>query len=232
MSRVMLITGTSRGIGRYLASYYLEKGLVVAGCSRADTDLKHEGYEHFCMDVGDETAVRKMIASIYRTHKRIDYLVNNAGIASMNHSLLVPLSTVEAIFKTNVFGTFLFCREVGKIMVRRKYGRIVNFTTVAVPLSMEGEAIYAASKSAVETLTKILAKEFGKFGITCNAIGPSPIQTDLIRNVGSDKIRSLLNKQAINEFGNFEDVSNTIDFFISDKSRMVTAQIIYLGGIS
>ena len=232
MHRVMVITGTSKGVGRYLAEYYLNKKHVVVGCSRFKTDLKHENYEHFCVDVADETAVTKMIASVYGTYRRIDYLLNNAGIASMNHSLLTPLSAVEATFKTNVFGTFLFCREVGKIMARRRYGRIVNFTTVAVPLSVEGEAVYAASKSAVETLTKILAKEFGRYGITCNAIGPSPIKTDLIKNIDNDKIRSLLDKQAIKDFSSFEDVSNVIDFFMSDKSKSVTAQIIYLGGVN
>jgi 3-oxoacyl-[acyl-carrier protein] reductase len=228
----MVITGTSKGIGRYLAEYYLKKGLIVVGCSRSKTILEHKNYQHFCMDVADEPAVKKMVSSIYRTHKQIDYLLNNAGIALMNHSILTPLSAVEEIFKANVFGTFLFCREVGKIMIKRKYGRIVNFSTVAVPLRLEGEAVYVASKSAVETLTKILAKEFGKSGVTCNAIGPSPIKTDLIKNIESDKIRRLLDQQAINEFGRFEDVSNIIDFFISDESRMVTSQIIYLGGVN
>jgi len=230
MNRVMVITGTRKGIGRYLAEYYLEKKLMVIGCSRSESDLKHENYEHFCLDVADELAVKRMILSVYRARKRIDYLLNNAGIASMNHSLLMPLSIVEEIFRTNVFGTFVFCREVGKIMVKRKYGRIVNFTSVAVPLNVEGEAAYAASKSAIETLTKILARELAKSGITCNAIGPSPIKTDLIRNVAGQKIRALLDKQAIGEFGTFADVSNIIDFFISDHSRTVTSQIIYLGG--
>jgi len=231
MNNVMVITGTRKGIGRYLAEYYLGKGLIVCGCSREDSDLTHKNYEHFCLDVADERAVRKMISSITKQYKKIDYLINNAGIASMNHSFLTPLSVVEKLCKTNIFGTFLFCREAGKIMAKNKVGRIINFTTVASPLNLEGEAIYASTKAAVEKLTTILSKEFGQNGITVNAIGPSPIKTDLIKNVGEDKLALLIEKQAIKGFGSFEDVSNVCDFFIKDESKMISGQIIYLGGV-
>jgi len=231
MNKIMLITGSKQGIGRYLTEYYLNKGFVLIGCDLQETDLNHQSYEHFCLDVADESAVKKMVSGIARKYKRIDYLINNAGIASMNHSLLTPLSTVEKVFRTNVFGTFLFCREVAKVMIKNKFGRIINFSSVAAPLNLEGEAIYAASKSAIEKLTTILSKEFGKNGITVNAIGPSPIRTDLIKNVGEGKLNELLRQQAISKFGSFEDVANVIDFFISEKSDMITGQIIYLGGV-
>lgn len=231
MSKVIVITGTRKGIGRYLAEHYLEKGMIVCGCSRGESDLQHDNYQHFCLDVADEKAVKKMVSSIAKKHKKIDYLINNAGIASMNHSFLTPLSVMEKVFKTNVFGSFLFCREVGKIMAKNKIGRIVNFTTVASPLDLAGEAVYAASKSAVEKLTTILAKEFGEHGITVNAIGPSPIKTDLIKNVGETKLNKLLEQQAIKSFGEFNDVSNIVDFFIDEKSKMITGQILYIGGV-
>ena len=232
MDRVMLITGSSRGIGRFLTEYYLHKGITVVGCSRAETAVTHDRYEHFSLDVSDEEAVSHVVSNVRRKYERIDYLINNAGIGSMNHALLTPLSAVEKIFRTNVFGTFLFCREVGKTMMRQKYGRIVNFTTVAVPLDLEGESIYASSKAAVESLTRILAREFGGYGITCNAVGPSPIQTDIIRDVSSEKIEKLLDRQAIAKFGDFEDVANVIDFFVSDRSAKVTGQTVYLCGVS
>ena len=231
MNKVIVITGTRKGIGRYLAEYYLKKDFIVIGCSRSESDLNHANYEHFCLDVADEKSVQKMISAVVKKHKKIDYLINNAGIASMNHSLLTPLSIVEKIFKTNVYGTFIFCREVAKVMSRKKNGRIVNFTTVAAPLNLEGEAIYAASKAAVESLTKILSKEFGGYNITVNAIGPSPIKTDLIKNVGDEKLNKLLAKQAISEFGTFEDVSNICDFYLSDKSKMISGQLLYIGGV-
>ena len=229
--KVMIITGTRKGIGRYLSEYYLDKDFIVIGCSRSESDLKHYNYEHFCLDVADEKAVKKMVASISKKYSKIDYLINNAGIASMNHSLLTSLSVVEKIFKTNVFGTFVFCREVAKIMWKNKFGRIINFTSVASPLNLSGEAIYAASKSAIEKLTMILAKEFGNNGITVNAIGPSPIKTDLIKNVGEKKLNKLLSQQAITKFGSFRDVSNIIDFYLSDNSEMISGQILYIGGV-
>lgn len=231
MQKTMIITGTRKGIGRYLAEYYLEKGYFVAGCSRDDTDLKAIGYTHFCLDVADEKAVIKMLNSIVKERKKIDALINNAGIASMNHTFLTPLSTVEKIFRTNVFGSYLFCREAGKAMAKNKYGRIVNFATVATPLNLEGECVYAASKAAVESMTRVLARELSLFNITVNAVGPTPIYTDLIKNVPKDKMDKLLQMQAIQRFGNFEDVSNAIDFFVSDKSDFITGQVVYLGGV-
>jgi len=232
MRRVTVVTGSSKGIGRYLAEHYLEKGHYVAGCSRTESGLVHDCYDHFHLDVSDEKAVKAMVARIYQKHKRIDHLLNNAGVSSLNHSLLTPLSTVEKIFSTNLFGCFLFSREVGKIMARNRFGRIVNFSSVAVPLALEGEAVYAASKSAVETLTRILAKELAPSGITCNSIGPSPIPTDLIRNVPEQKITEILARQAIHELGAFEDVAHILDFFLSEKSGKVTGQILYMCGVS
>jgi 3-oxoacyl-[acyl-carrier protein] reductase len=150
----------------------------------------------------------------------------------MNHSLLTPLKTINLLLNTNFIGTFLFCREAAKLMKSKKFGRIINFTTVAVPLKLEGEAVYAASKSAINTLTQILAFEFAEFGITVNAIGPTPIKTDLIKNVPEEKIKKILNRQAIKRFGEFIDIINLIDFFIKPESNFITGQIIYLGGIS
>ena len=230
--KVMIITGTRKGIGRYLSEYYLDKDFIVIGCSRSESDLKHYNYEHFCLDVADEKAVKKMVASISKKYSKIDYLINNAGIASMNHSFLMPLSVVEKIFRTNVFGTFVFCREIGKIMAKYKFGRIVNFATIATPLKLEGESAYAASKAAIESFTMVFAREFAQFNITVNAIGPTPVYTDLIKNVPKEKIDQLINMQTIHRFGKLRDISNVIDFFIDEKSDFITGQIIFLGGVS
>ena len=102
---------------------------------------------------------------------------------------------------------------------------------MASALRLEGEAIYAASKAAIENFTQTISKEVAPYNITVNAIGPTPVETDLIRTVPKDKIKSLLDKQAINRFGTFEDIKNVIDFFIDEKSDFITGQIIYLGGV-
>lgn len=230
--QTMLITGTRKGIGRYLAEYYVEKGYNVVGCSRSPADYELENYQHYELDVADERAVGQMVRSVAKEHGRIDILLNNAGIASMNHFLLTPLQTVEKIFATNVFGTFNFCREAAKAMAKQKYGRIVNFATVAAPLKLEGEAAYAASKAAVANLTQVIAKELAQFNITVNAVGPTPVATDLIRGVSDGKIDALINLQSVKRMGEYRDISNVTDFFIREESDFVTGQVIYLGGVS
>ena len=230
-NQVMIITGTRKGIGRYLVEYYIDKGYTIIGCSRDDADYQFDRYTHFCLDVSDESKVKDMFREISSTFKRLDVLINNAGIASMNHVLLTPVKTVRKILDTNVIGSFLFCREAAKIMRRHKFGRIVNFSTVATPLKLEGEAIYAASKAAIVSLTEILAWELAPFGITVNAVGPTPVQTDLIRSVPKEKMDALLASQPIPRFGTFEDISNVIDFYIDKKSDFITGQNLYLGGV-
>lgn len=231
-SKTFLITGTRKGIGRELADYYLSHGHRVAGCSRGESSIDHENYRHWPLDVADETAVVGMVKSVAREWSGIDVLINNAGIASMNHFALTPLRTARSIFDTNFIGSFLFCREVVKVMTRKstRHGRIVNFSTVATPFRLEGEAMYAASKAAVETMTRVLAREVGSSGITVNAIGPTPVPTDLIRSVPQEKMDALLQRQAIQRFGSFDDVVNVVDFFVSERSDFVTGQVVYLGG--
>ena len=117
------------------------------------------------------------------------------------------------------------------MMKSRGYGRIVNLASVATPLKLPGEAIYAASKSAIVSLTEVLARELADFGITVNAVGPTPVKTDLIGSVPEDKIERLINRQAIRRFGELRDISNVIDFFIQPASDFVTGQVIFLGGV-
>lgn len=242
MQKVILITGTRKGIGKQLSEYYLSLGYIVCGCSRGASSINHINYRHFELDVSDEKKVVSMVRAVRKEFSRIDILLNNAGIASMNHILTTPYKSINNIFNTNVFGTFLFTREVAKVMgniYKKNYKntktmpfRIVNFTTVATPLRLEGEAIYAASKAALVNLTQVCAKELSEFGITVNAVGPTPVPTDLIKNVPQNKLDILLNQQAIKRFGEFEDVLNVIEFFLDEKSGFITSQVVYLGGIN
>ena len=230
-NKVVLISGTSKGIGRALVEHYAGKKCQLIGCSRSPFEGELPNYRHYRLDVADESAVKDMFAQIRKREGGLDILINNAGVASTNHSLLTPITTVNKIMQTNFVGTFLLCREAARVMQMRRYGRIVNFTTVAVPLKLEGEAIYAASKAAVISLTQILAREFAEFGITVNAVGPTPIKTDLLRGVPAEKLKALISRQAIKRYGETRDVIQVIDFFIDPASDFVTGQVIFLGGI-
>jgi 3-oxoacyl-[acyl-carrier protein] reductase len=228
----IVITGTRKGIGRSLAEHSLNQGWHVTGCSRGEASINHSHYTHYSLDVGDESAVVKMAREVKQQMGRVDALLNNAGIASMNHCLLTPGSTVSRILQTNVVGTFLFCREFAKLMRKSDRARIVNFTTVAHPLNLEGEAIYAASKAAVESLTRILARELAELQITVNAVGPTPIATDLIKGVPVEKMEALIARQAIQRYGTDKDVINAVEFFLRPESDFITGQVLYLGGVT
>lgn len=230
---VVVITGASRGIGRALAEHFLGRGATVIGCSRHPTPVRprRAGYHHVCLDISDEPAVQGLMREVRMQHGRLDILVNNAGVASMNHFMLTPLLTVRRLLDVNVAGTFVCSREAAKLMQERRFGRIVNVSSVAVPLQVEGEAAYVASKGAVEALTRVLARELAPFNITCNAVAPAPIDTDMTRGVPAAKLRRLVERLAIKRMCTFEDVVNVIDFFVRPESSYITGQVIYLGGV-
>ncbi len=230
-NRVALVTGARKGIGKFLAGHLLAQGYRVVGCSRNPAEWSAENYLHVVADVTDEQQVKALFREITQAHGRLDVLINNAGAASMNHVLLTPVSTVEKLMDTNVTGTWLVSREAAKLMQQRKYGRIVNFSSVAVPMRLAGQAVYAAAKSAVVSLSQVMAREVVEFGITVNVVGPPPVATDMIRGVPQDKIDKLLDSMPIKRLGTMEDIANVVDFFLRAESAAVTGQVIYLNGV-
>jgi len=229
--RHILITGANRGIGEALARHYLDLGDRVIGCARSEPSVEHERYTHHQVDVTSEAGVRALFDQLRREHQHLDCLINNAGVASMNPIALTPYGTAKKIIDVNFLGTFLFTNAAIRLLRKSSCARIVNLTTVAVPLRLEGEAVYAASKSAVETFTRITAREVGRMGITCNAVGPTPIRTRLIQGVPNEKLNALVERQAVPRWAEPGDVINVVDFFLKPESGLITGQVVYLGGI-
>ena len=228
---VMLITGTRKGIGKYLAEYYSKNLYQVIGCSRGLIDYKLDNYQHFCLDVSEESSVKKMFTEIRKKYGRLDVLINNAGV-NYAHSplLLVPYKSALKTVEVNLLGTFLLSREAAKIMKKKSFGRIVNLGSMAVKHEVKGEAIYTASKAAIVSLTRVMAKEISSYGITCNTVSPAAIDTDFIKKINNNGLNEVLSRNAIPNVGSLNEVSNTIDWLINTESSAITGQSIYLGG--
>ena len=159
-------------------------------------------------------------------------LINNTGVNyALSPVLLVPYKSALKTIEINLLGTFLMSREAIKIMMNKSFGRIINFGSMAVKHEVKGEAIYTASKAAIVSLTRVIAKEVYGYGITCNVISPSAIDTDLMKNIDNNALNEVLSRNAIPHRGRLEDVSNTIDSLINSESNAITGQNIYLGGV-
>jgi 3-oxoacyl-[acyl-carrier protein] reductase len=229
---VMIITGTRKGIGKYLSKYYSEKGFLIIGCSRNNLDFELNNYQHYCLDVSDEISVKKMFNEVRNKYGRLDVLINNAGVNyALSPILLVPFESALETIKINVLGTFLFMREAIKIMKKNSFGRIINFGSMAIKHEVKGEAIYTASKAAIISLTRVVAKEIYGYGITCNVLSPSAIDTDLMKNIDRDALLDILARNAIPNEGILQDISNLIDHLIKSDSAAITGQTVWLGGV-
>lgn len=228
---VALVTGARKGIGRHLAEQLLAAGYRVLGCGRGAEGWSAEGFEYRVVDVADEAQVIPFMRHVTQAYGRLDALVNCAALASMNHTILTPVRSVEQMLRANVTGTFLMSREASKIMRKRKFGRIVNLSSAVVPLRLSGEAAYLASKSAVQTLSQVMARELSEFGITVNVVAPGPTDTDMIRGVPSAKIEELTRMFFNKRLTTMDDIANVVHFLLRPESGGVTGQVIYLNGV-
>ncbi len=228
---VILITGSRKGIGRYLVEYYAAKGISVIGFSREKSEFESEFYEHFCIDIGEEQQVKEAFKTIRKKYEKLDVLINCAAInPSVSHFILTPTTAIEKAYRTNVIGLMNCCRESIKLMMKNNFGRIINLSSMAAKHEIIGDSVYAPTKAAINSFTRVLAKEVNKNGITCNVIAPAAIETDMSTNMNQDILQKVLDRNAITNYGKMDDVSNTTDWLIKESSNGITGQIIYLGG--
>jgi 3-oxoacyl-[acyl-carrier protein] reductase len=229
---VIIITGTRKGIGKEMAEYFIADGHQVIGCSRGEASIESPNYEHLSLDITNEIAIKTFFSQIRKKYGRLDVLINNAAV---NNALapitLVSYNAAASTMNTNFMGSFLMSREAIKLMMKNSFGRIINMGSMAVKYEEKGEAIYTASKAALLAMTKIMAKEVFQYGITCNAVSPSAIKTDLMDNIDPDALKIVLKRNAIPEMGTTKELVDTIKWLISPQADKITAQNIYLGGV-
>lgn len=223
----VVVTGASRGLGRYCAEKLHEAGYKVIGLGRAA--VKDAPYEMRQADVSDPESVAEAMKDTRRDNNAFA-LLNAAGIASMNLVVTTPAETVRRIVETNLLGTIYCCQQIAPALIRRGKGRIINFSTLGVPLAIKGEAIYVASKAGVEGFTRVFAREMSPHGVTVNAIAPGPIDTALIAKVPKDKVKAVVQQQIIQRQGTPADVWNIVSMLLSDESSMVSGQTLHIGG--
>jgi 3-oxoacyl-[acyl-carrier protein] reductase len=230
---IVLVTGTRTGIGRWLAEYLVGRGHVVLGCSRRPPSGMPKGYHHYEADLTDGETVKAMFHAIAKAHHHIDAVVNNAGTARMAPFMLTDADDIRAIFALNVFAVMQCCREAVKLLrhSRQETTSILNLSSVAALFSLEGQLAYAASKAAIEQMTRSLSREVAAMNIRVNTIGLPPIKTALTRSVEKEKIDALVARQAIRRACEFADLAGPVEFFLSDAACFVTGETLYLGGV-
>jgi len=225
---VMVITGTSRGIGLEVAKYFLNKGFVVLGCSRGEGQISHLSYRHYRVDIRDEVAVRSWARKIKVEFGGVDILVCNVGLVQLGAvACTTSLSMFQDFINSILVSTFLVCREFSKMMIMQKKGRIINITSIMSELHAPGTSAYASAKKGVVEFTKVLANELVNYGVTCNVISPSLVSTESSSSFGKLWESNMLDMQTIKRPINPIELCPIIEFFISSEASILTGQVLY-----
>ncbi len=227
-SQTIVVTGASRGLGAHICGSLLNKGYNVVGISRSGEAPKN--VTAIACDVGDYAQLKETLKHTLKD-KTVFGLINAAGIASMNLAISTPPETVEKIIRTNLIGTINTCILFSKRFARNKNGRIINFSTIAVPISLKGESIYIASKAGVEGFSRSFAREMADFNTTVNIISPGPINTDLIAKVPKKSIERIIDRQIIQNNFSRTDIATLTEYLLSEQSNMLSGQIFNVGGV-
>lgn len=225
---MIIVTGASRGIGNSIAQRLSHAGHSVLGLSRTPTE---EDFEILSVDVSSEVSIKDMVRFVKSRRAGVTGLINAAGIASMNLAVMAPPRSVRAVVETNLLGTMFMCQAVAPLLIRAGGGRIINFSTIAVSLGLEGESAYVASKAGIEGYSRSLARELGGHGTTVNCIAPGPIATDLLRGVSDSQIERIVNNQIIHRQFTTEDVCDVAELLLDSRGQSITGQVLHIGGV-
>lgn len=240
-ARVALVTGGSRGIGLATARVLAEDGwsLVLAG--RDENRLKAAGetlrqafpgteVEGLATDVADEVRVRDLFRQVQARHGRLDGLVNAAGILHEAPLAMTRAGDLQHTVAVNLFGSYYCCQYGARLMARHRRGAIVNLASAVGEQGAAGQSAYAASKSAVDGMTRSMARELGPQGIRVNAVAPGLIETDMTAAYRGERGRRVIARTALGRAGSAEEVAALIAFLVSDRAAYVTGQVLAIDG--
>lgn len=238
--KIAVVTGASRGIGREIALTLAGYGATVVVNYNGSKEKAEEVVKAIQENGGTAIAVKAsvsnseevetMIKEVMEQFGRIDILVNNAGITKDNLVMKMSNDDFDAVIDTNLKGSFYCMKQVYRIMLKQKSGRIINMSSVTGVIGNAGQVNYAASKAGVIGMTKSLARELGSRGITVNAVAPGFIETEMTE-VLSDKVKQDIEGQIpLRRMGQVKDVAETVAFLASDKASYITGQVLHVDG--
>lgn len=238
--RVAIVTGGSRGIGRAVALKLAALGARVVVNYQSHVDaaeqvvrgIKDVGSDAIavCGDVSQVSAAQDLIDATMASFGRVDVLVNNAGITRDNLLMRMSEADWDIVLDTNLKGTFNCIKSAARPMIKQRYGRIVNVTSVSGLAGNAGQANYSAAKAGLTGLTKTVAKELGSRGVTCNAVAPGFIETELTANLPEELIKAAVSMTPLGRMGQVDDVANLVVFLGSDAAAFITGQVVSVDG--
>lgn len=225
---MIIVTGASQGLGHSIVERFVEKGEEVLGLARNINGMLVESIK---CDVSDYSSVKNASREVKRMKKPVKAFINVAGVASMNMAVTTDQSTVQKLIQTNLMGTIYCCQLFAPLMIRQKYGSFINFSTIAVPLALKGESVYAASKAGVESFSRTFAREMADFNVRVNCVAPGPIKTDLLRGITDSQIEKIISQQIIPKQFQKSDVCDLVELLIDEKAASLSGHVLNIGGV-
>jgi 3-oxoacyl-[acyl-carrier protein] reductase len=229
-NRIALVTGASRGIGHAIAEQLARDGAKVIGTSTSEEGAKKVPGIGMVLDVRDPTQIEFVISEIQKQHGDIAILVNNAGITRDNLALRMKDAEFDEVIDTNLRAVFRLSRGVMRGMMKARWGRIINITSVVGASGNAGQANYAAAKAAVVGMTKSLARELGSRNITVNCVAPGFIDTDMTRALSDEQKKALLGQIPLGRLGAAQDVAAAVAYLASPAAGYVTGAVLHVNG--
>ena len=229
---VIFISGASRGIGNSLAKYFAEKNYIVIGTSRSnfEFDIKSESLIPIKLDITSREDIKKCYEDLKDKNMLPNILINNAGITSDQIFLRMKDDEWDNVISTNLTGVFNLTKVFIKNMIKNRYGRIINISSISGLMGNPGQVNYSSSKSALNGFTKSLAKEIGSRNITVNNVAPGFIDTDMTAFIDEEAKENIVETIPLKRFGRVNDVSELVYFLSSDNASYITGQTISVDG--